>query len=318
MKGGDEIVRFYRNLPDFKKKKFKLVAQIPDRPVCVTNFNPGLGDAISVCSIPTVSQAQSSLIPCHSVSPHFRVILDYMEANYAQKYSELKLNEFNHINVCALVDSTDCGNGHFIQQIQRAAGLSPEKKPSGLLTQQKEQSIKKKKVVLSFGAGAVTSLQKATIHPRAREFYPEHRYTVQKFIRNHSDYDFVEIGTRFSGLSGVTDATSTDLRIAIEHLLTADFHLGIHSGITNLAAALGVKSIVMINFPDAHEVRLPQLINSNITDIHWLYPQNVHLHMDYTDDTICPFFCYDSLCRAFHGDIYPYFEESSLDLIYDF
>jgi hypothetical protein len=291
----DIVSKFYRdNVGLHITRNNNLDAELQNN-VFIVNRNNGLGDTLSAISVPEVALSQNKLIGVSSSSHHFPVLLKNSglghekigEINNAVFHSKRDTFDPTVIDACALVDYVNCGGGHFIQQIQRSLGLKADLKPTARLLGQ--VGIKPKLVVLSFGAGAVTAQQRERIHPRAREFYPEHKETMQKFINNNPQYSFVEIGTSFSGLNGVLNETGKDLQVAIDYLRIADFHLGIHSGITNLAAGIGTKSIVMINFPHAYQVRLPHLIRSDIPDINWLYPQNVHLHMDKTDDEISPF-----------------------------
>ena len=275
----------------------------------------GLGDCLAITALPEVGLQNKKHFGIKSFGKHLSSLQPYFNLS-ANVIAEIeKVLQQGCLNPKILVE-TFCYNGHYIQQIHKSLGLNTPDLPRGGLKLQKNEEIQKNKVVLNFNAGEHSSVQKQTIHPRAREFYAEHRETIQKFIFANSQYDFVEVGTEFSDLENVKNETGKPLNVAIDHLYQADFYLGINSGITNLAAAIGVKSIVMLNFPNAEYIKLPQIVRLNLPDMDWLYPQNVHLHMD-EDSDLCRIFSYQNLEKAFNGEIYPFFRQDYISLIHE-
>ena len=193
--------------------------------------------------------------------------------------------------------------GHYYQVIQRLLGFKPQSKPrcvfnSGL---QKE----KRKVCIAFDCSGYEQNQK-WIHPRARELYPEHRETIQRFIKNNKNkYEFVEIGVKSAGFDYTQNKTSLPLEDSIRELSTCELYLGMNSGLMHVAAAFDIKSIVIINFPCPKRMKLPYEKGVYLEDIEWLYPQNIHLHED-GGGGYAPYLSYDNVEKAFNGEIYPH------------
>jgi hypothetical protein len=315
-KYSDEILSFYKKRNDlYLPKRLELEPSLFKDGWTVANSNSGLGDTLSVMSIPPLCVEQNRAVEIFSNSSHYPTLCKYVSQrdNYARKLVESRVDRIGYLRVEMLTDKYDCGNGHFFQQIQRGLGFIPDILPTARLTYDKPKI--KNKVVLNFNAGAHVSTQRQTIHPRARELYPEHKASIQQFINeNKAKYYFVEVGTDFSGLENVEDKTKLHLNESIDEVATSEFYLGIHSGVTNLAAAFSVKSIVIINFPEPSYVRLPMVVPVGVPDMTWLYPQNVHLHED-GDDLLCPIVSVENLTKAFNGEIYPFFNDNYLDLI---
>jgi len=61
---------------------------------------------------------------------------------------------------------------------------------------------------------------------------------------------------------------------------------------------------------------LPTLVDTLEVESEWLYPQNVHLHQDNAGPLV-PRFSADTLRAAFNGEVYPYFKNDWLNLIYE-
>ena len=79
-----------------------------------------------------------------------------------------------------------------------------------------------------------------------------------------------------------------------------------HNGLMHIAAGLGKKSIIIVNFPSAKDIILPCLSEVKSKELSWLYPQNIHLHED-DDGPFVKFLTYLSIEKAFNGEIYPFF-----------
>jgi autotransporter strand-loop-strand O-heptosyltransferase len=58
---------------------------------------------------------------------------------------------------------------------------------------------------------------------------------------------------------------------------------------------------------------LPKIKECEIPELEWLYPQNVHLHENGSNDLV-PKLTIDSLKAAFEGRVYPYWKEDFLDI----
>jgi hypothetical protein len=207
----------------------------------------------------------------------------------------------------------DLGNGHFIQRLQRAFGFEPDLKPRGCVVVDGEPVVPGR-VVLHLEAGPHQAWQKANIHPRAREVYPEHLAIIERFVRRHLEFEFVEIGYRSRQIPGVRDATGVALDESIRTIATCEYFMGIMSGPLHIAAALNKRIITIVNFPAAPSIVLPTLKDIDQVESEWFYPQAVLLHQD-EDSMLVPRFTEASLERAFAGEIYPYWSDRYLSLI---
>lgn len=198
--------------------------------------------------------------------------------------------------------------GHFIQKIQQFINLPVDIIPKPKLSAYNIPIIKNK-VVMTFDKGIVDQTH---IHPRARQIYDESKHIIQKFINDHKNiYNFVEVGKFSLGLDNVDDKTNIGITKTAEEIASCDYFFGNHNGLMHIAAALNKKSIIIINFPDAKDLVLPCLKKTNIADIDWLYPQNIHLHQD-NDSLLVPKLSYNNIKRAFNHEIYPFFSDKYL------
>src|SRR5437870_1947188 len=88
------------------------------------------------------------------------------------------------------------------------------------------------------------------------------------------------------------------------------------SGPMHIAAALNLKLVVIVNFPPAHKICLPTLVDIDQIEAEWFYPQSVILHQD-TDSKFVKLVSAENLKRAIDGELYPYWSSRYLDLIYE-
>lgn len=298
----DKIIKFYSSKEAAKKQPIQQEYNY------IGNWNGGLGDAMSLTILPFAGHLVNKKINIYSFSPHFATLIKF------NPYYKEDLNK-SFVRAEMLQGYYDCGNGHFFQRLQRACGLNPLIKPKGFLLVNHKHTIKNK-IILHFNVGAHAAVQKRTVHPRAREFYPEHKECFQKWIlNNQNNYQFVEVGTEFSNLKGVENKVSLSLEETILEMATGEYYIGLHSGVMHIAAALGLKSIMIINFPHADELYLPALKDLPISDLDWLYPQNVHLTEEDSNNELVPVFNYENITKAINGEIYPFWNDEYLKLI---
>ena len=209
----------------------------------------------------------------------------------------------------------DLGNGHFIQRIRRAWGIEPGALPHGCIVVP-EARIRQGQTVLHLEPGAHASWQRRNLHSRAREIYPESLEVLQKFVLNHPEMHFIEVGSRFSGLHDVEDFTGRQLEVTIRRMAECEYFIGIISGPLHIAAALGLRCVTIINFPAAHEIYLPTLKDIDLVESEWFYPQSVLLHQE-GEGPLVPRFSDDNLDRALQGEVYPYWSDRYLPLIFE-
>ena len=297
-----DLLDFYRRYEEVPKPKLAIDLQ----DFTASTFPLGLGDTLLLTSMPRVARAQNRTVRIYSRSQHFRVLCKF-NPYYRPGFSSLWA--FAH----PLAESYNLGNGHFIQRIQRAFHFEPEELPNGCICVA-DRSRRRDTVVMHFEPGRSVELQRRYIHPRAREVYPSTFLVLQQFVNAHPEMNFAEVGTKCSGLAGVEDWTGLDLENTILRMATCEIFVGINSGPMHLAAALGLRLITIINFPDPALIYLPVIKDLGVVDMEWLYPQSVHLHQD-GEGPLVPRVSLPNLESALNGDVYPYWSHDYLDLI---
>jgi hypothetical protein len=293
----DKLIVDKPNSVSFKNKELSNIT--------LYNLNGGVGDSLIFYLFKDGNQNKNNIKIYYNpnLGPEFKnlnVYIDSIRTTFIEDPSYW---------VCHL--QSDFGlNGHFIQKIQKAFDLELQIKPHAYLYS--EASVKKNKIVMTFDRGPVDQTH---IHPRARTLYQESKHVIQEFINNNlNKYEFVEVGRIFSGLENVENKTNIGLKLAIDEIASCEYFFGIHNGLMHAAVGLNKKSIILVNFPDAKDIVLPNLKAINLPDIDWLYPQNVHLHQD-NDAYLVPKLNYTNLEKAFNGEVYPFWREEYLDLI---
>lgn len=305
----DKIVNYYK---DKNSNKKLLSIPIPDLNYAqyAVTFNPGIGDVVVINQLLFEDINKRSNIHIYA---------------YSQKFIDIiKFNKFSNSNFfdqntpiayrTEVLEDYNLGSGHLIQKMRRFFKLPIFSKPKSFLETGLQKTKNKIGLHLSVGpsAGELNRL-----HPQARQIYTHNLEIIQKFINDHPNYEFVEFGGHTSGLINCKNLCGASLDASIQELSTCEYFIGLNSGFMNLAACFDIKSIIIINIPNTSEdVILPVLKDIRIPDMNWLYPQNVHLHQDIESEMV-PLFTYDNLKKAINGEVYPFWEDKHLDLIYD-
>lgn len=97
-----------------------------------------------------------------------------------------------------------------------------------------------------------------------------------------------------------------NLEASIEIASTCEYFIGVNSGPMHVAAALGLKSVIILNNKDSGKIYLPKIAEADIPESEWLYPQNIHLSLA-EDNQLIEKFTTANLRRALEGKLYPYF-----------
>jgi len=283
----------------------------PRRPVdfdpwkySLTNGPRGLGDCILLSDLPYASHRPFGV---HSHSPAWPFVEGMLEVGSGPYMDDWIRADVEYM-------TRNLGNGHLFQRLRRLYGLNVDEKPFGKLRRDSPQVLNR--VALHFDAGKHQTWQKQHIHSRAREIYPENLEIIQRFINDNPRMEFIEFGAKPIGLTGIKSCVGMDLKLQLQVLGTCEWFLGIVSGFMHAAAAYECKSVVVLNFPAARKIMLPTLVDTNLVESEWLYPQNVHLHQDNAGPLV-PRFTDDSLRAAFNGEVYPYFKNDWLHLIHE-
>ena len=235
------------------------------------------------------------------------------------KYNPFFQSNFFHPNNetvfrTEVLEDYNLGSGHLIQKMRKFFQLPILNKPKSFLYTGFKKIKNKIGIHLSVGPSA-SELNR--LNKNARKIYSHNIKIIQDFINDHPSYEFVEFGGNSIGLNNCKNFCGESLSSSIQELSTCEYFIGLNSGFMNLAACFDIKSIIIINIPiNSSDIVLPVLKDIRIPDMNWLYPQNVHLHQD-NETEIVPIFNYKNLEKAINGEIYPFWSDDYLDLIYD-
>ena len=267
----------------------------------------GIGDAVILSDLPRTANRNGRFASVFSPSKHFRTLMNF------NPYYKPGLTPF-----CAISDvlyhSFDLGNGHLIQRLQRAYGLPIDLQPHGCVEVRERTTLSR--IALHFEAGSHADWQRQHIRPDARILSSPSKAAIEALIVARPDFEFVELGSRSSGIRGAIDCTGLPLNESIEVLSSAKYFIGIMSGPMHLAAALNIRLICITNFPPPELICLPTLKDIDQVESEWFYPQSVILHQD-GDGTFVKQISADNLQRALDGDLYPYWSSRYLPLVED-
>jgi len=227
-----------------------------------------------------------------------------------------KLNKFqqsDHYIRTELLEFVDLGNGHVSQRFQRAFGLNVERIPKPFLDI--SNNPKKNKIGLHFSTGpsAFDLLEKGFKEPR--QLQHNAKIEIEKFI-NNSNYEFVEFGGKqVLENEKIKNFTGTSIEDSIKELSECEFFIGLNSGFMSLAAAMSIKSIIIVNVPEVYNLYLPVIKDYWEEDMNWLYPQNVHLHQNGENELVKNVTQFN-IEKAINGEVYPFWNLDLLDLIF--
>lgn len=222
----------------------------------ITNWNPGLGDCLSVFT---------TSLPVYSPSPHFKTL---------RKYSSLPIFRGEGVALRTELLHNKHKGQHLFNKARIEAGDAPLTNPRPLLDKIKYDP-QKNVVAFSFDVGAVVEQQRAKIHPRARMLYPEYHEMFQKFVLDHPEIKFCEIGQKGSGFTFVDSIVGLGLERTINVLSVVNKFICMHSGLQHLALAIGVPTCAIVNFPAPE-----RFLNPEEQETDWLEPQVTYLHED--------------------------------------
>ena len=298
------ILRFYRGVDEVRKLHFFFSFN----ELTLVNMDGGLGDSISLTDLPRSAAFHNREVTVHSSSPFFKAVMKF---NPYYKFAVSSFLVSTHF-----VQMYDLGGGHVIQRFQRAYGFSTDARPRGCIEVPNARMTPGRMVLHFEPSSFVVDQRGAGIHPRPREVYPENMAIIQCFVRRHPEMHFCEVGCKSSGLRGVDDWTGLSMEETIERMASCEYFVGVNSGPLHVAAALGLKLITIINFPDPTKIYLPLLKDIGLVDSQWLYPQSVLLHEDGQGELVARF-SLENLERAMNGELYPYWSDQYLPLIYE-
>jgi hypothetical protein len=198
----------------------------------------------------------------------------------------------------------DWGGGHCIQRLQKGLGVEVSSKPRGKINYSENRKIRNKVFVHIENGTDFKRTVPNSLDSNAKKIVFKFFEEFSTISINRPDwktnYSFFYYNNNFS------------LEELISEMETCEFFLGIDSGPMHLAAAMNLKSVIIINDPTSG-VYLPRIKECDIPNSEWLYPQNVHLNRA-GKNSLVPEFSLENLRRAFDGTIYPYWSDEFLEL----
>lgn len=219
------------------------------------------------------------------------------------------------VDVLRMISSFNVGNGHQLQMLRRVWGLPPLLKPVGAMTRRPHQVYKR--VILHFEASDSNAIwQRKHWHPKMRMLYPESKVALEKFIKNHPELEFLEVGKRTQHIIGADFIQSSSIYNMIDFVQSGSWFIGIMSGPMHVATAVGIPCIVCVNYPSVEQIVLPCLKQVGIPEMEWMYPQNMHLHQEGASPLV-PKFTEYNLEAAFNNDVYPFGRDDWLPMVYE-
>lgn len=295
--GVDDLVNFYADHPGSSKPKLDMRFE-PEK-YTLTNTPTGMGDSVMLTDLPRAAAQVQRVGTSYLSSPHFRDLIQF-NPFYTDAHHPV------WVSLSSLQQRFDLGPGHNLQKARRAFGLPVDPRPAGCIVVPGVRPSNR--VSLHFEAGVHAASQRQMYHPRAREIYPENLAVIREFIRAHPELDFFEVGGRVLS-DTVPSLVHLPLPAVVCEMAACCLHIGIISGPYHVANALGVRTIVIINFPSPNDFMLPCLKNVDVVESEWLYPQSHVLHQD-QDSPHWPKFSLRTLEMAYNGETYPYADPS--------
>ena len=204
------------------------------------------------------------------------------------------------------IHNYDFGGGHFLQRIQRAMGFEPDLKPT---THFDIECNKFKNSVLINIEGHHYNHLTEQVAP-----------IIQKYVdRNKNRFYFAETWANrpLPYIDGIRHFQFNIINL-IKEMSKFEYLIGFDSGLMHIASGLGIKSVIIT---DSHMglktdmLYLPREFSNPLLPGAYLYPQNVHLYMN-DENELVKQFTLDNLERAIDGELYPYWSDDFLDIIF--
>ncbi len=308
----EDILKKIYSSKSFSKPILETIEALKDlQEVNVTTLNIGLGDAIVLTSL---TNDDGKKIDIFSPNKHWQTLCDFNK--------KLKRNAETKQRVrTEILEFFYCGNGHLYQRIQRVLGLKVDLMPKGYLYPTTHTTVKKDKIAINFSSGPSGLDLTHVGFKNPRRLDDKYKLEIENFIKN-SNYEFVEIGSqRLFNFDNVFDFTNRSVEDSLNELASCEYFIGLNSGFMNAASCFNIKSIIIVNVPRIEDLYLPMIVdfyNDDTRcgqDMNWLFPQNVHLHQ-HGENELVPILCEDNIKRAINGEVYPYWKNDYLSLIF--
>jgi len=300
----------------YDKKQCDLPIIKPIVADCVVNPVQGLGDTLVLTHIPKQAEAIGKMITI-TANEDNKYFYDIIKFN--EHYNNTAINTANSIVSVSEFAKYNWGPGHVIQRMQKALGIEVQSKPTPYINYKSDKKINKS-IIFHFETGDRTWHSEVMKRP-VGNITLKNLEVIKKFIKLN-DYECLEISKNKSFLDNIDKVKqfkNKKIEELIKEIAKYEYFIGVNSGIMHLAVALGLKCIIISNFPDAIDFNLPKLkYTSKDFELEWCYPQNVHLYQDNNNNKLVPQLNILNLQRAIEGKIYPYWSDEFLDIIFDY
>lgn len=303
------IVQAYRKIP-LPVFKLRPPVSLTRGEVALTLMARGLGDVVVLTGFAAMMVNHPVKIEICPSSPYFDQVFKFCPA-----YSTYNLNHTFLIDGPKMYTEYNCGNGHVIQRYCRAFGLPVPLVPKGCLG---VPNVPKRpnRVLLHFDANPVNIAVHKAFHPHPKAFYASNQVILERFIANHPELEFIEVGLKPLNIAGATYFSTPTIGHLIQLAQSCSWFIGVDSGPMHVATATGCRGIIINTLPAAEKTVLPVLRPSGGFAEEWLYPQHVHLHQE-GETLLVPRFSQYSLEAAFAGDVYPFWSDRWLSMIFN-
>jgi|GEM_PF-1090792 len=298
----------------------KKIADLPKRSEfnanIVTNDVNGFGDTIILTQIPkqAFESNKNISISADDKNKYFDTFIKYND--YYKNYN----NDINQMINIKDFANYDWGGGHAIQRIQKALGIKVQNKPMPYINYQAPNKIENS-ILIHLETGSRVWHSEKMGRPVGAIINKNLDIIRNFIILNNEKYKFTEVCQYKSFLEDLKEVNifkNKTLDELIKEVAKYEYFIGVNSGIMHLAVALGLKCIVISNFPDINDFYLPKLkYTSNDFELEWCYPQNVHLYQDGENELVKRLNILN-IDRAIKGEIYPYWSDEFLDLVTEY
>lgn len=244
----------------------------------IYNTENGLGDNLILTSVFPNIKANSEVLS--------KIKHEYINTENITNEKGISISELS---------SNDWGGGHCIQRLQRALGIDVDLKPKGKIKFDNRKKIRNKIFV-----HLTNDTDWKRIIPNSLSLFEIK--LIERFFEENTIYEPYYF------------YNNLDINELISIMETCEYFLGIDSGPMHLAAAMDLKSIIIINDPESY-ICLPKIKECELPNAEWLYPQNVHLNRA-GESELVPKFDITNVLSAINGFIYPYWSEQYLTLKY--
>lgn len=281
-------------------------------------FNPvnGFGDTIIMTQIPKQAELSGKVITI-SASNENKYFDEFVKYNDYYNPKLINANEVRSLDVSDIA-KYNCGAGNVIQRIQKALGIQVQKKPSPYI---KYNQLVKIKNSIVFHLQTGNRYWHSNVMKRPVGKIIDKNFNVLKTFINNNNYYYSEVcqnKPELLNFDNVNKICNKSIDELIKEMSKHEYFIGVNSGIMHLAVALGLKCIVISNFPNIDEFYLPKLLyTSKDFELEWCYPQNIHLYQD-GENELTKRFNVLNIEKAINGEVYPYWNDDFLDIVFEY